>query len=145
MLAALLLGLALILFLAAGSSGGGGGWQNRLRFLKQYGGIFAVFASALLLSRNVVVAVATVAAYAFLFRSGLFSPKVQPQSAPASAPLSLDDAYAILGLNRGATREDVQSAYRNHMKRNHPDQGGSAYIATRLNEARVILLRHLQS
>jgi curved DNA-binding protein CbpA len=50
------------------------------------------------------------------------------------------EAYQILGLQPGASREDIQSAYRRLIQRVHPDHGGSSYLATRLNQARDVLL-----
>ncbi|GJE38821.1 J domain-containing protein [Methylobacterium persicinum] len=54
-----------------------------------------------------------------------------------------EQAYQILGLERGASTEEVRSAHRTLMKRAHPDQGGSAEWAARVNAARDRLLnRH---
>ena len=47
-----------------------------------------------------------------------------------------EEAYQILGLQRGASLEQIRSAHRLLMKRLHPDQGGSAEGAARLNAAR---------
>lgn len=53
------------------------------------------------------------------------------------------EAYQILGLQPGASREEIQAAYRRLIQRVHPDHGGSAYLAARLNQARDVLLRGL--
>lgn len=50
------------------------------------------------------------------------------------------EAYQILGLQPGASRDEVQSAYRRLIQRVHPDHGGSSYLAARLNQARDVLL-----
>ena len=47
-----------------------------------------------------------------------------------------EEAYQILGLERGATLEQVRAAHRALMLRLHPDQGGSAERAARVNAAR---------
>ena len=50
--------------------------------------------------------------------------------------MSQQEAYEILGLERGASPEDVRTAHRALMKRLHPDQGGTAERAARVNAAR---------
>jgi DnaJ-domain-containing protein 1 len=50
-------------------------------------------------------------------------------------------ARAILGVTAGASREEIEAAYRRLMLRAHPDQGGSAGLAAQLNLARDRLLR----
>jgi hypothetical protein len=49
-------------------------------------------------------------------------------------------ALDILGLKEGASKEDIKHAYAAAMKKNHPDHGGSNYIAARINRAREVLL-----
>lgn len=55
--------------------------------------------------------------------------------------LSEAQAYAVLGLANGAERGQIVTAHRRLMQRLHPDRGGSAYLAARLNEAKAQLLR----
>ncbi len=60
---------------------------------------------------------------------------------PASSDMTVDEAYAILDLARGATPEQIKEAHRRLMVKLHPDHGGSGYLATQINRARDILLR----
>jgi len=60
---------------------------------------------------------------------------------PPRGPMSQEEAYQILGLQPGAKAEEIVHAHRTLMKRIHPDQGGTNYLAARVNEAKDTLLR----
>lgn len=50
------------------------------------------------------------------------------------------EALAMLGLEEGATPEQIREAYKRLMGMLHPDRGGTTYLAQKLNEARDLLL-----
>ncbi|MCH8685950.1 DnaJ domain-containing protein [Pedomonas mirosovicensis] len=52
-----------------------------------------------------------------------------------------EEAYAILGLKPGASRDAILAAHRRLMRIVHPDHGGTDYLAAKINQARDILLR----
>ncbi|KAK0458309.1 uncharacterized protein EV420DRAFT_1620817 [Desarmillaria tabescens] len=50
------------------------------------------------------------------------------------------EAIAILGLKDGhLLRNRVKDAHRHIMLTNHPDRGGSPYLASKINEAKDLL------
>lgn len=61
---------------------------------------------------------------------------------PPIEPLALIEARDLLGVTPDADREAIVAAHRRLISRNHPDNGGTAGLAARLNAARDLLLKH---
>ena len=59
---------------------------------------------------------------------------------PQTSAMSRKEAYEVLGLKPGASADEIHAAHRRLMRMAHPDTGGSDWLASRINQARDILL-----
>jgi hypothetical protein len=58
----------------------------------------------------------------------------------SGAGMTRAEALAVLGLAEGASGDEIRAAHRRLMRAAHPDQGGSEWLAVRINQARDVLL-----
>ncbi len=74
-------------------------------------------------------------------RQTRFRPNINPgRAAPARGAMSREEALAVLGLQPGADAEAIRAAHLRLMRMAHPDSGGSDWLASRINQARDVLL-----
>ena len=78
----------------------------------------------------------SVSALGKAFYKGGFEPKMTRKE----AALILELKEASLG-NRDVAKEKIRKNHRKLMLLNHPDRGGSPYLATKVNEAKELLER----
>jgi len=65
------------------------------------------------------------------------------QESPPRNPrvdMTRQEALSVLGLAEGASPDDIRAAHRRLIQRVHPDVGGSADLAARINRAKDVLL-----
>jgi hypothetical protein len=54
--------------------------------------------------------------------------------------MSREHAYEVLGLKPGASDAEIRDAHRKLLMANHPDKGGSTFLAVQINQAKDVLL-----
>ncbi|KAK1932852.1 hypothetical protein X943_001106 [Babesia divergens] len=55
--------------------------------------------------------------------------------------MTLSEACNILNVSATSSKDKIRENYKQLMMRNHPDNGGSTYIASKVNEAKDYLLK----
>lgn len=62
---------------------------------------------------------------------------------PSATPMPAEDARRLLGVTEGATLQEIRDAHRRLISKVHPDAGGSAELAHRVNAARDALVAEM--
>ncbi|EPQ54330.1 hypothetical protein GLOTRDRAFT_44514 [Gloeophyllum trabeum ATCC 11539] len=83
-----------------------------------------------------------------MIRSGVFGGKRAAEQwvkGGFKSKMDRNEAVAILGLKDGPRlRTQLKDAHRHIMLANHPDRGGSPYLASKINEAKDLLDKELK-
>jgi hypothetical protein len=58
------------------------------------------------------------------------------------ASMGADEAASILGVPAEASAEEVRAAHRKLIAQLHPDKGGTDYLASKINDAKDLLLKN---
>ncbi len=101
-------------------------------------GLIALLGGLVLLSRGAVLE----GALLLLLGAGLAVSarrRAPRRGSPETAAMSMEEARSLLGVGPDAPLAEIESAYRRLMRRVHPDVGGAAGLAIKLNLARARL------
>lgn len=76
------------------------------------------------------------------FFEQMLHPKKPPPPPPPSqsSHMTEEEARAILNVAPNASKQEVKKAYHALITKNHPDHGGSSYLAAKINQARDRLI-----
>jgi hypothetical protein len=91
-----------------------------------------------MLAKGVLLPGAAVMASSLLWAAWRRKPR-----AAAAPVMATDEARRLLGVGPAATLVEIREAHRRLMARVHPDTGGSAELATRVNAARDALVAEM--
>jgi hypothetical protein len=116
--------------------------NNRNRqWAKDWLSVGGVLGAAILLSRLTRTPLASILALLpFLLPYLKQAEQNTQQQGSPSARMTHEEASLILGIQSKASEEEIKLAHRKLIQRNHPDQGGSDYLAAKINQARDVLL-----
>jgi hypothetical protein len=64
----------------------------------------------------------------------------QPPPGGPRTDMTRAEALAVLGLAEGASEQEIKAAHRRLIRRTHPDAGGTADLAARINRAKDVLV-----
>lgn len=64
-----------------------------------------------------------------------------PPTPPNAPQMTVTEAAAILNIPETATASEIRAAHKTLIRKNHPDQGGSDYLAGKINQARDLMLK----
>ena len=113
--------------------------KSLLAWIAALGGL--VLGLLLILSGRESVALGAIALFGPLIYQHWQAARGRP--GPRSSPrtnMTRAEAYEVLGLRAGASEAEIRDAHHRLMRAAHPDAGGSDWLASRINQARDVLL-----
>jgi len=147
-----LVALAVLLLLAAAYSRAHP--RDLIKGIRFSGGVLLGLATVALAVVGRVGLAFLAAAGAWALLTGTMPPWLRPpqgrpsetggsREAPSArrTTMSRTEALKVLGLEDGATEEQIRAAHKRLMLQIHPDKGGTSYLAAKINEAKDVLLR----
>ncbi len=116
---------------------------------KIFGAALMLVSAFLALRGAMVFAMPLFLAGAGLFGLGKYLPQAanimgqRPSPTPPepSTKMNAKEALSVLGLTQAASRDEIIAAHKRLQRTNHPDVGGSDYLAGKINQARDVLLK----
>jgi len=69
--------------------------------------------------------------------------KQQPPATPSTSAMDYNEAMQVFGFETLESKSQIIKRHRELMQKNHPDRGGSDYLAARINEAKTVLINAL--
>lgn len=103
-------------------------------------------ATAILVGAGVTcIALVSRAVFRTIQRAGVSNPLTTSKYLVGGfqSDMNLNEAQLILGINGKYTKETLKKQHRQIMLMNHPDRGGSPFVATKINQAKDMLDKHL--
>ena len=109
-----------------------------LFFITKANWIYALLLAAIPLIRKIFLIISYLPIIRKLY-SGYIN-RSNNKSYKIDTGMSKSEALEILDIKDNASKDEIIQAYKKAMLKNHPDRGGSKYMATKINLAKKILL-----